>query len=82
MTKDVTITARIDEELSARLARLSSLLGRSKSWLVGQALESYLEAELAFAAAVEEGRRDARAGRTSTHEAVVKRFKARFAARK
>jgi predicted transcriptional regulator len=82
MTKDVTITARIDEDLSARLTKLASAQGRSKSWLVGRALESYLETELAFAAAVEDGRRDARAGRTSKHESVVRRFKARFAARK
>jgi predicted transcriptional regulator len=82
MTKDVTITARIDEDLSTRLTQLASSQGRSKSWLIGRALESYLETELAFAAAVEEGRRDARAGRTSTHESVARRFKARFATKK
>jgi len=78
MTKDVTITARIDEELSARLTKLSEAQGRSKSWLVGRAIKSYVEHELAFFEAVEEGRRDAREGRTIPHEEVVARFAARF----
>ena len=78
MHKDVTITARIDGELSERLARLSSMQGRSKSWVVGKALKSYLDAELAFAEAVEEGRHDMREGRTVAHEDVAARFKARF----
>ena len=80
MHKDVTITARIDGELSDRLARLSAIHGRSKSWVVGKALESYLDAELAFVEAVEEGRADLREGRTVAHGDVAARFKARFGA--
>ena len=80
MQKDVTITARIDGELSDRLGRLSAMQGRSKSWVVGRALKSYLDAELAFVEAVEEGRADMRAGRTSPHDEVAARFKARFGA--
>jgi predicted transcriptional regulator len=75
LAKEVTITARIDAELAARLSRLSELEGRSKSWLVGEALKSYLEAELAFIEAVEEGRRDLREGRTLSHEEVVAAFR-------
>lgn len=78
MHKDVTITARIDGELSDRLGRLSELQGRSKSWVVGKALKAYLDAELAFADAVEEGRADLRAGHTVSHDEVAARFKARF----
>jgi len=78
MQKDVTITARIDGELSRRLSRLSTLQGRSKSWVVGKALSAYLEAELAFVEAVEQGRSDVRDGRVASHEDVVARFKARF----
>lgn len=78
MSKDVTITARIDGELSERLGRLSAMQGRSKSWVVGRALKSYLDAELAFAEQVEEGRADLREGRTVSHDEVSARFKARF----
>jgi predicted transcriptional regulator len=81
MQKDVTITARIDGELSDRLARLSAMQGRSKSWVVGRALKSYLDAELAFAEAVGEGRADMRDGRTVPHDDVAARFKARFGAK-
>jgi len=78
MQKDVTITARIDGELSERLARLSVLQGRSKSWVVGRALKSYLDAELAFAEAVGDGLADLREGRTVPHDDVAARFKSRF----
>ena len=80
MQKDVTITARIEGELSDRLSRLAAIQGRSKSWLVGEALKSYLEVELAFIDAVEEGRRDFDQGRTVPHEEVVARFRSRFPA--
>lgn len=78
MQKDVTITARIEGELSDRLAKLAALQGRSKSWLVGEALKSYLAAELSFIEAIEEGRRDLEQGRTVPHEDVVARFQSRF----
>jgi len=78
MQKDVTITARIDGELSERLGRLSAIQGRSKSWVVGKALKTYLDAELAFAEAVEEGLADLRDGRTLPHDEVAARFKSRF----
>lgn len=41
-------------------------------------LKSYLDAELAFAEQVEEGRADVREGRTVSHDEVAARFKARF----
>jgi predicted transcriptional regulator len=78
MRKDVTVTARIGRDLSERLARLSTIQGRSKSWVVGKALKSYLDSELAFVEAVEEGQADLREGRTVPHEDVAARIKTRF----
>jgi predicted transcriptional regulator len=78
MRKDATITARVEDDLARRLERLAAAQGRSKSWLVGRALESYLDAEFAFIEAVDAGRREMRAGRTLSHAQVVSRFKARF----
>lgn len=78
MNKDVTITARIESGLSERLNRLASVQGRSKSWLVGKALKAYLDTELAFAEAVEEGIEEMRQGRTVPHDAVLDRFNDRF----
>lgn len=80
MQKDVTITARIESDLSDRLNRLSSLQGRSKSWVVGKALKAYLDAELAFVEAVEDGLVDMHQGRTVPHDEVVARFRSRFGA--
>lgn len=78
MHKDVTITARIESELSERLTRLAAVQGRSKSWVVGKALRAYLDEELAFVEAVEEGLDDMRQGRTVAQQDVAARFRARF----
>jgi predicted transcriptional regulator len=78
MNKDVTITARIESGLSDRLSRLAMVQGRSKSWVVGTALKAYLDTELAFAEAVEEGIEDMRQGRTVSHDAVLAGFRDRF----
>lgn len=78
MQKDVTITARIESDLSDRLTRLATIQGRSKSWVVGKALQAYLDAELAFVEAVEDGLADLHEGRTVAHEEVAARFQQRF----
>lgn len=74
MSKSATLTARIDAELEAELDRLAAAKGRSKSWLVNEALHSYVANEQQFAAAVEEGRQAAREGRTVDHRTVVAAF--------
>jgi predicted transcriptional regulator len=38
MTKSVTIAARVDADLDHELARLAEATGRSKSWLISEAL--------------------------------------------
>lgn len=82
MRKDATITARVEDDLARRLERLAAAQGRSKSWLVGRALESYVESELAFIEAVEAGRREMRAGRTISHAKVFADLKRRLGKRK
>lgn len=79
MRKDVTITARIEADLSDRLSRLAAVQG-SKSWVVGKALKAYLDTELAFIEAVEDGLADMHEGRTIPHDEVVARFQPRFGA--
>lgn len=80
MQKDVTITARIEPDLSDRLNRLAAVQGRSKSWVVGKALKAYLDNELAFIEAIEGGIADMHEGRTTSHDEVVARFQSRFGA--
>ena len=56
MAKSVPIAARIDADLDGQLERLAEATGRSKSWLVNEALRSYVANEQQFLAAVEEGK--------------------------
>jgi predicted transcriptional regulator len=79
--KTVTIGTRISEELDRDLAKLSIATGRSKSWLVADALKSYIQSEKAFIEAVEEGIKAADEGRVVDHGAVVAEFERRYRAR-
>ncbi len=74
MTKSTTLTARVDAELEAELTRLAATSGRTKSWLINEALRSYVATEQQFRAAVEEGKQAYREGRTVDHQTVVAAF--------
>lgn len=76
--KSVTVGARISPKLGAGLARLAQLTGRPKSWLLCEAIQSYVAGEEEFIAAVNEGLSDMHAGRVLEHEQVVRRFERRF----
>jgi predicted transcriptional regulator len=76
--KTVTIGARISEELDRDLAKLSTATGRSKSWLVADALTSYVQSERAFIEAVEEGIKAYEEGRVVDHETVVAELRRRY----
>ena len=71
MPRSVAIGARIPEELNAGLGRLAAVTGRSKSWLVAEALRSYVASEQQFIEAVEEGLHAMRAGELVDHKSVV-----------
>jgi predicted transcriptional regulator len=79
--RTVTIGARISEELDRDLAKLSTATGRSKSWLVADALKTYVQSEKAFIEAVDEGIKAADEGRLVDHAAVVAEFERRYRAR-
>jgi predicted transcriptional regulator len=76
--KSVTVGARISPKLDAGLERLALLTGRPKSWLLCEAIESYVASEKEFISAVQEGLADMRAGRVLEHEQVVRHFERRF----
>ena len=76
--RTITISARISEELDQNLRRLSAATGRSKSRLVAEALEGYVESEKDFIEAVEQGIQAADEGRLVEHEAVVAALERRF----
>jgi RHH-type transcriptional regulator, rel operon repressor / antitoxin RelB len=74
MAKSVTIAARVDADLDGQLDRLAAATGRSKSWLISEALRSYIANEQQFLAAVEEGKQALRDGKTLDHATVVAAF--------
>jgi predicted transcriptional regulator len=74
MSKSITIAARIDADLDAELSRLAAASGRTKSWLISEALLSYVANEQQFVAAVEEGKQAMREGRVVEHATVVAAF--------
>ena len=76
--KKVTIGARISEELDRDLRRLAAATGRSKSWLVADALTSYVQSEKAFVEAVEEGIKAYEEGRVVDHETVLAELERRY----
>ena len=53
---------------------LASATGRSKSWLINEALRCYVANEQQFPAAVEEGKQALREGKIVDHETVVAAF--------
>jgi RHH-type transcriptional regulator, rel operon repressor / antitoxin RelB len=74
MSKSITLAARVDADLDAELSRLATATGRSKSWLINEALRSYVANERQFLAAVEEGKQALRDGRVIDHQTVVTAF--------
>jgi predicted transcriptional regulator len=74
MSKSVTIAARVDADLDIEPERLASATGRSKSWLIDEALRSYVADEQQFLAAIEEGKQALRTGKVVDHATVVEAF--------
>lgn len=82
MTKSVTLAARVDAGLDAEIGRLAEATGRTKSWLVNEALRSYVASEQEFLAAVEDGKKALREGRIVDHAVVAAAFERMVARRR
>jgi RHH-type rel operon transcriptional repressor/antitoxin RelB len=74
MPKTVTLAARVDADLDGELSRIAAASARTKSWLVNEALRSFIANEQQFLTAVEEGKQALREGRTVDHATVVAAF--------
>lgn len=70
--KEVTISARIPEELSQQLTTMAQALRRNRSWIIEEAIRGYIESEKQFIEAVEEGIRADDVGDVVPHDAVMK----------
>lgn len=68
MTSSTTMTIRLDPQLKARLGKLAGETRRSQSFLAAEAVETYVNRELAILEGIERGIADVEAGRTVNHE--------------
>ena len=78
MTKSVLLSARISPKLGADLARLAKASERSKSRIVSDALQAYVESEAEFEASIERARRDFKEGRYKEHSAFMAELRKKY----
>ena len=72
MSKNTAISVRISDEMDEQIATIAQLRGRTKSWVINEALQGYIESEKQFVEAVQVGLRDIDAGRVVPHDAVMR----------
>ena len=68
MTTSTTMTIRLDPQIKAKLGRLAARTRRSRSFLAAEAVETYVDRELAIIEGIERGLADVEAKRTVSHE--------------
>jgi predicted transcriptional regulator len=76
MTDSATLTVRLPAATKERLAELASLTRRTSSFLAAEAIAAYVAREMDIVAAIERGRGDARAGRMTPHDTVMREVRA------
>ena len=70
---------RMRPELVARVDELARSMDRSRNWLIGKAVEEFVEREKWMLEALDEGIRAADQGKLIPHEKIKRRWKARLA---
>lgn len=80
--KTVTITARIPVSLAKKLEIYAKVAGRTRSRVIEDILDRYVDGEIAFVEAVNEGLRELEAGLGVPHEEAMKQIRAHIAMRK
>ena len=68
MTASTTMTIRLDPQLKEKLGRLADGTRRSRSFLAAEAVEAYVDRELAIIEGIERGLEDVEGRRTVSHE--------------
>ena len=73
--KTSTVSAKLDPEVAKKLEMLVKATERSKSYLVAEAIESYLEDQAWQIEAIKEGIKEADKGKFATERQVKRTFK-------
>ena len=64
-------TVRLTPDLDKRVAKVAGAMNRPKSWVIEQAVKDFVAVQEWHLAAIEEGIRDANAGRVVPHDDVA-----------
>ena len=70
-TSTAPVTFRLSKTEIADLDRMAKFTARSRSALIAKAVRRYIDEELDFLLAVQEGLADARAGNTVSHDVIL-----------
>ena len=73
------ISLRMSEEKIQQVDSLAKTLGRSRAWVINQAMDRYLAYESWFITQVEQGLAEAEAGKTVPHDEVMAGLRERIA---
>ena len=68
-------TVRIDDGTLGRVDQLASELSRSRSWVIKQAIERFLNYEEWFVQEVKDGLKEVKRGEIATDDEVAARFR-------
>ena len=71
MTRTVPLSLRISEQKARQIETLAKATDRSKSWLLEQALDAYLETQSWQVARIERGLAEIERGEGRPHEGVA-----------
>jgi predicted transcriptional regulator len=80
--KSVTITARIPAALAKKLETYAKTAKRTRSWVIEDILDRYVDNEIAIVEAVNEGIRQIDAGLGIPHEEVFRKLRLKSAERR
>jgi predicted transcriptional regulator len=81
MAGEKTTTIRMDARTLKRVDGIARAMSRSRAWVINDAIERYLDYEEWFVGAVKQGLKQAEAGEVVEHEAVVKVWEEKRAAK-
>ena len=71
MNKTLPVSVRLAPELNKQVTDIAHALDRPKSWVIEQAIKDFVAVQAWHLAAIEEGVRDADAGRVVSHDDVA-----------
>jgi len=81
MGNEKTTTVRMEGRTLKRVDGLANAMSRSRAWVINQAVERFLDYEEWFVGEVRQALKEAEAGQFVGHEAVVKRWERKRAAK-